>query len=124
MAEFLANESGTDLFAQLHSSIRAGIRRTDTGVTHAAINGWGGVAPRLAPVFLKRVVVSESFGNTRKPSTGRTAQRSRRKDVMSHVTFTAENVLETFNLRYREVVQQDLGLAEVLIEGAVCDGPQ
>jgi hypothetical protein len=38
MAEFLANESETDLVAQLQSSIRAGIRRTDTGVTHAAMN--------------------------------------------------------------------------------------
>jgi len=38
MAEFLANESGTDLVTQFQSSIRAGTRRTDTGVTHAAID--------------------------------------------------------------------------------------
>lgn len=41
MTEFLANESGTDLVAQLQSSIRAGTRRTDKGVTHAAINVQG-----------------------------------------------------------------------------------
>jgi len=41
MAEFLANESGTDLVAQFQSSIRAGTRRTDTGATHAAINVQG-----------------------------------------------------------------------------------
>jgi len=41
MEEFLADESGTDLVAQPQSSIRAGTRRTDIGVTHAAINVQG-----------------------------------------------------------------------------------
>jgi hypothetical protein len=41
MVEFLANESGTDLVAQFQSSIRAGTRRTDAGVTHAAMKFLG-----------------------------------------------------------------------------------
>lgn len=45
MAEFLANESGTDLVAQFQSSIRAGTRRTDAGVTHAAMNSRGTSRP-------------------------------------------------------------------------------
>ena len=77
MAEFLANESGADLVAQFQSSIRAGIRRTDTGVTHAAISvqdiSLRSQPPSKDPVYLKWVVVSELFGDTGKHSTERTA---------------------------------------------------
>ena len=48
MAKFLANESGTGLAAQLQSSIRVGSRRTDTGVTHAAMKVRG-VSQRIRP---------------------------------------------------------------------------
>lgn len=77
MAEFLVNESGADLAAQLQSSTRAGTRRTDIGVTHAAIDvqriSLRGQPPSRNPVCLKRVVVSEPFADTRKHSTERTA---------------------------------------------------
>lgn len=49
MVEFFTNESATGLVAQPQRSIRVGTRRTETGVTHAAMNFEGFSRRSLVP---------------------------------------------------------------------------
>ena len=76
MVEFLANESGPDLVAQLQSSIRAGTRRTDTGVTHAAMDvqriPYLSSTPLKSRVYLKRTTFSKELDTMRERHTERT----------------------------------------------------